>query len=184
MGAYTLLSKFYLYGNGVEKDINKAISLLIYASERNEAEAQSVLGRCYLYGKGVEKDKTLAISLLKKASKQNIRIANRTLGECYQKGIGVERDIPTAIQYYTKAGLLEDKKAIIALIEIFEKEDYKDLFGDEQFDVFVKGVQLDIQDISRITATWSNREPTKIMDGDVVYASQGLRLINTTGHYE
>lgn len=55
------------------------------------------------------------------------------------------------------------------------------MFGDEQFDVFVKAVHLGIPEISKITATWINKEPEGFNDGDVVYGSNGLRIVTTRG---
>jgi len=56
------------------------------------------------------------------------------------------------------------------------------LFGDEQFDVFVNGVHLGMSEINRITVTWINKEPRGTIDGDVVYGSNGLRIVSTIGH--
>ena len=91
--------------------------------------------------------------------------------------MGVDISIPLAIRYFTKAGLLKDKRSIASLIEIFEEKDYKDLFGDEQFDVFVKGVHIGMTEINRITVTWTNKELEWSKDGDVVYGSNGLRVV-------
>ena len=182
--SYNSLAICYMKGAGVEKDPQKAIELWEYASEQNEAKAQCNLGYRYLKGKDVSKDIAKGLSLLKSASEKNDTIAHRRLGECYKEGIEVEIDIPKAIDYFTKAGLHEDKKSIIALIDIFEEKDYKNLFGDEQFDVFVKGIHLGMTEISRITATWVNKEPQGTIDGDVVYGSNGLRVITAIGSYE
>ena len=180
--SYNYLAICYIKGQGVEKDEEKAIFLWEYASEQNDPKAQRNLGYRYLTGKDVPKNINKGLQLLKSASEKNDTIAHRRLGECYKDGLGVDVDIPKAIDYFTKAGLQEDKKSIIALIDIFEEKDYKNLFRDEQFDVFVKGVSLRIPEISRITETWINKEPERTKDGDVVYGSNDLRIVSTIGH--
>ena len=175
---------YYIKGLGIEKDAKKAIELWEYASNHNDSKAQYNLGYHYLVGKGVPKDLVKGLELLKLASNNGNLLAHRQLGICYRDGVGVDINIPIAINYFTKAGLQEDKKSIISLIEIFEKKDYKNLFGDEQFDAFVKGVNLAMPEISRITVTWSNKEPDGFVDGDVVYGSNGLRVVKTLGYYE
>lgn len=178
------LAVCYKKGAGTEVDHFKEVELFEKAVALKYLPCCSYLAECYILGEGVEKNINKGIELLKYAVEQNDKRSCFLLGKYYQNGVGVERDIPMAIQYYTKAGLLDYKKAIIALVNIFEVENYKDLFENEQFDVFVKGVKLGILDISKITITWSNREPTQIMDGDVIYGSNGLRLIKTLRHYE
>lgn len=179
--SYNYLAICYMNGQGVEKDTNKAIDLWEYASEQNEPKAQRNLGYRYLTGKDVPKDILKGLSLLKSASEKGDAIAFRRLGECYKEGKGVDVNIPKAIDFFTKAGLLEDKKSILKLIEIFEQKEYKNMFGDEQFDVFVKAVRLGIPEISKITTSWSNKEPEGFNDGDVVYGSNGLKIVTTRG---
>jgi TPR repeat protein len=180
--SYNSLAIYYMEGLGVEKDPKKAIELWEYASEQNDPRAQCNLGYRYLKGKEVSKDIVKGLSLLKSASEKNHAIAHRLLGECYKEGVEVEADIPKAIEYFTKAGILEDKKSIISLIEIFEEKDYKNYFGNEQFDVFVKGVHLGMTEIKRITVTWINKEPEGSKDGDVVYDLNKLRVIKVVDY--
>lgn len=180
--SYNYLAICYMKGQGVEKDEKKAIKLWEYASEKDDPKAQRNLGYHYLAGNDVPKDINKGLQLLKSASEKNDVIAYRLLGECYKDGIGVDLNIIMAIHFFTKAGLLEDKKSILKLIEIFEQKEYKNMFGDEQFDVFVKAVHLGMPEIQRITLTWTNKEPKGTVDGDVVYGSNGLRIVSTLEH--
>ena len=184
--AYNSLAIYYIKGLGVEKDAKKAIELWKYASNQNDSKAQYNLGYRYLLGKDVVKDLAKGMVLLKSSSNNGDIRAHRQLGKCYRDGVGVDVDMPTAIHYFTKAGLSDDKESILSLIEIFEKIDYKNMFGDEQFDVFVKAVRLGITEISQITETWINREAWEdtFEDGDIIYGSNGLRIITTRGSYE
>lgn len=174
---YSKMARCYMEGIGVEKNVGKAISLLQYASGKNDAKAQVNLGACYLDSLGVEADYPKAIELIQSSAEKGNTDAYWLLGKCYREGLGVDISIPLAIRYFTKAGLLKDKRSIASLIEIFEEKDYKDLFGDEQFDVFVKGVHLGMTEINRITVTWTNKELEWSKDGDVVYGSNGLRVV-------
>ena len=180
--SYYRLALCYMDGKGVEKNIDEAVKLLKYAANRNDAKSQVALGVCYLDGVGVEKDYSKAISLIKSSSEKNNIGAYLMLGNCYRKGLGVPINIPEAIKYYTKAGLLENKFSIVELIEIFEEKEYKNLFGDEQFDVFVKGVFLGMPEISRIMIADYDNEPEKIEDGDVIYDSNSKRVLWTIAH--
>ena len=38
-----------------------------------------------------------------------------------------------------------------------------------------------VAEISKITTSWSNKEPGGFNDGDVVYGSNGLRIVTTWG---
>lgn len=182
--AITNLANCYYRGIGTKIDYEKAVRLLQTAFDSGYIPSYSGLAMCYMNGNGVKMNKAKAISLLKDASKENDKISHRILGECYQNGIGVSVDIPVAIQYYTKAGMLEDKKAIIALIDLFEDTNNKVFYRNEQFDVFVKAVSMGMLDVEKITITWSNREPNGIKDGTVLYDPNGSRLIKTLPNYE
>ena len=180
--SYGYLARCYMQGKGIGKDIDKAVRMLLYASDKNDAYSQVDLGACYLDGLGVEKDYAKAIDLIKSASEKGNVKAHCLLGKCYREGLGVNINIPEAIKYYTKAGLLENKHSILALIEIFEEKEYKKLFGDEQFDVFVKGVSLGMREISRITIADNDKDPEEIEDSDVIYGSNCKRVLWTMGH--
>lgn len=156
--------------------------MLQYASGKNDAKAQVNLGACYLDGLGVEADYPKAIELIQSSAEKGNTDAYWLLGKCYREGLGVDISIPLAIRYFTKAGLLKEKRSIASLIEIFEEKDYKDLFGDEQFDVFVNGVHLGLPEISRITVTWINKELEGSKDGDVVYDLNELRVVKVVDY--
>ena len=179
---YSKMARCYMEGIGVEKNVGKAISLLQYASGKNDAKAQVNLGACYLDGLGVEANYLKAIELIQSSAEKGNTDAYWLLGKCYREGLGVDISIPLAIRYFTKAGLLKEKRSIASLIEIFEEKDYKDLFGDEQFDVFVNGVHLGLPEISRITVTWINKELEGSKDGDVVYDLNELRVVKVVDY--
>ena len=173
------MARCYMEGIGVEKDVGKAISLLQYASDKNDAKAQVNLGACYLDGLGVEVDYSKGIELILSSAEKSNTDAYYLLGKCYREGLGVETSIPLAIRYFTKAGLLKEKRSIASLVEMLKEKEYQNFFGDEQFDVFVKGVYLGMPEISKIT---SISESTETFDGDVVYGINELCITRTIGH--
>lgn len=71
----SLRAQFYLawcykYGEGVKKDIAKAVGWLTKSAEQGYAPAQNGLGFCYEFGDGVEKDLNKAIEWYTKAAEQ------------------------------------------------------------------------------------------------------------------
>lgn len=62
------LGKMFLNGDGVEKDIPKAVEWLKQAAMEENEFAEYALGRMYLFGLGVEKDLPLAMEYLRFAA--------------------------------------------------------------------------------------------------------------------
>lgn len=62
------LGKMFLNGDGVEKDIPKAVEWLKQAALEENEFAEYALGRMYLFGLGVEKDLPLAMEYLRSAA--------------------------------------------------------------------------------------------------------------------
>ncbi|ONI44965.1 hypothetical protein AN642_00305 [Epulopiscium sp. SCG-B10WGA-EpuloA2] len=60
----------YHYGNGIKKDLNKAIELYIKAAEQGHINAQYNLGWCYEYGDGVTKNLDKALEWYNLAAEQ------------------------------------------------------------------------------------------------------------------
>ena len=65
-----MLGGMYADGQGVQEDIDQAISWLRKAAEQGLAEAQYELGQMYANGRGVPQDDTLAEMWLRKAAEQ------------------------------------------------------------------------------------------------------------------
>ena len=62
------LARRYYRGDGVEKDLAKAVKLYTMAAEQGHAAAQFNLGNCYYKGEGTEKDLYMARELFQQAS--------------------------------------------------------------------------------------------------------------------
>jgi len=93
----------YKNGNGVEKDLFKAVYLYRKSAEQGYAPAQRMLGNCFMDGEGVIKDPGQAFYWIKKSFDQGFVPAINTMGYCYDLGIGVEEDKVQAFNYYKQA---------------------------------------------------------------------------------
>ena len=109
-GAQCYLGLCYESGEGVTKDMQKAVEWYtkaaewyMKAAEQGDAEAQYGLGWCYYYGKGVPQNHTEAVKWYTKAAKQGHASAQYCLGICYYNGKGVPQNHTEAVKWYTKA---------------------------------------------------------------------------------
>lgn len=91
------------YGEGVEKDIEKAMIYYKKAVEQGYAIAENNLALAYRNGFGVEKDEEHAFELFKKSAEQGYAKAQVSLGYCYEAGAGVEKDPDQAVYWYRQA---------------------------------------------------------------------------------
>ncbi len=69
----------YFYGEGIKKDVNKAIYWYKKAADKNDAKAMYNLGLCYKYGDGVIKSKRWARHYFEKADKFGHKLAKGQL---------------------------------------------------------------------------------------------------------
>ena len=79
-------------GDGVEKDIDKAILHLNVCSEKGHIPSKYILGDCYYHGVGLEQNYNMACEYYKEAAKQGYSKAIYKLGLCYLKGEGVSQN--------------------------------------------------------------------------------------------
>jgi len=97
------LANLYYYGEGVEKDLRKAIEWYILAAKQGDVYAQRKLGNLYYYGEGVEKNLEQAVEWFDKAAEQGDAVSQTMLGHCYFFSIGVNKDINKALTWIIKA---------------------------------------------------------------------------------
>jgi len=86
------IAVMYAAGDGVEKDIWKAMDLLYKTAEAGNIKAQYEIGLLYYNGDGVEKDYATAMQWFMKAANQRHYGAQEVIGNMYLKGEGVEKD--------------------------------------------------------------------------------------------
>ena len=82
--ALTLLAALHHRGEGVPKDIQRAIELYTQAAELGNAEAQFNLGNIYLLGEGVRADESWALTYYRQAASQGHELAARNMAELYR----------------------------------------------------------------------------------------------------
>ena len=93
------LGKMLLNGDGVEKDISKAIEWLKQAAVEENEFAEYALGRLFLKGEEVEKDIFAAEKYLLKSASRGSKYAAYLLGKEYLSGENFGKDAMKAVEY-------------------------------------------------------------------------------------
>jgi len=123
------LGKHYLGGKGVEKDPQKALTLVkeANAQKTNKSTAQFItrsqtqLGALSLTGKPGTIAPQDGVAFLRKAAEAGDARALFELGKAYEKGIGVPQNTQTALDYYSQAGALGYGRADYTRAALYEK---------------------------------------------------------------
>ena len=113
--AQYLLSEFYLDGNGVRKNVQKAYELMKLSADNGFAAAQHTMAGAYLKGYfyNLTPDIRKGISYLIKAAEQKFPESLRMLGLYYLKGLyGIEKSPKKAFKYMSEAAELGDADAV------------------------------------------------------------------------
>jgi uncharacterized protein len=106
------LAKLYLTGGeGLEKDLSKAVSYFRLAADKGDAEAQYCLGQRLKKGQGVGADPKEAERFFVLAAEQGHANAMNWLGHMYDKGDGVAQCSETAVRWNERAALAGDSWA-------------------------------------------------------------------------
>ena len=114
------IAKFYKNGNGVEKDIDKAIEYFTKSANRGHSGAMMDLARMYRRGDGVEQNGQLAVEWYEKAAEKDEMDAILALAEIYSEGDLLPVDMDKAIHYYKIAAEKDNSTALFKLGEIYE----------------------------------------------------------------
>lgn len=93
----------YFNGDGIEKNIQKAIEWYRKAAEQGHADAQNRLGVRYDRGEGIEENTTIAAAWFRKAAEQGHAKAQFNLGWAYYTGRGVSEDDTQAVYWFSQA---------------------------------------------------------------------------------
>lgn len=104
--AQNRLAVRYHDGNGVKKDINKAVYWYKKAAENNSTWAKYNLAELYFKDEFFQKDYNQALNLYKEATKDNHKESFNRLGQIYEYGYGVDRDYKKAFIFYEKSAKL------------------------------------------------------------------------------
>ena len=98
----------YANGDGVRKDVRKAVKWYRKAADQGLADAQFNLGVMYANGEGVAKDEAEAVKWYRKAAEQGDAEAQFYLARCYWVGTGVTKDEREAIKWYRESAKSEE----------------------------------------------------------------------------
>jgi TPR repeat protein len=98
--AISNLGVFYDIGEGVCKDMMKAVELYQRATQMNFAPAICNLATCFLNGHGTTQDLVKAASLFERSYSHGFIPAASNLGYCYDKGHGVPINKVEAVRLY------------------------------------------------------------------------------------
>lgn len=96
----------------VKQDLNKYITLLTAAAEKNYPEAMNELGDAYEDGYGVTKNETKAFELYQKAADKGYVRAMVNLAQYYEEGTGTIKNEVEGVKWYQKAADLGDLTAM------------------------------------------------------------------------
>ena len=105
----------YQRGEGVPKDIQKAIYWYPKAINQENPKAMRNLGLLYKNGKEVPQDYQKALELFLRSAQLGNDGAMNTLAIMYEDGLGVARDLDEAVKWYQKAADKGNTKAIYNL---------------------------------------------------------------------
>lgn len=97
------LGDMYLEGEGVHRDVAKAIEWYQKSAAQGNMFAQSSLGEMYAEGTGVPKDEARAVDLFQKSAAQGLNSAQLSLGKMYLHGKGVNRNLILAYAWFNLA---------------------------------------------------------------------------------
>ena len=115
------LGKIYRDGQGVEKDIQKAVALFTLAATKENSFAAFALGKLYLAGDAaLPRDPAAALKWLTYAAELGNQFAQYRLGKLLLKGDdGIPKDVITAIRWLTAAAKQENGYAEYALALVY-----------------------------------------------------------------
>ena len=91
----------YVYGDGVEKDLQLAFGQFLKAANQGHTAAQYRIATAYAYGEGVTQDYQQAAEWYGKAAKSGDLLAQRQLAKLYWSGKGVEKNRAMAHAWYS-----------------------------------------------------------------------------------
>lgn len=116
--AQTQYAIYYLTGEFVLQDFNKAIQLLEEAS-KTDTNANLVLGGLFTNGTIVKKNLRKAFQNYKKAGEKGNALASYHIGRFYEEGKYVSKNSKTAYDWYHKSSTKNFLPAVLKLAEYY-----------------------------------------------------------------
>ena len=113
------IGDMYRNGNGVKRNLKKAIEWYKKGAEHDNANSMCSLGHMYESGEGVEKDSVQAAHWTLLAAKQGDVTAMENMGYHYENGIGVEQDYIAAMAWHKCAADAGDSDAMYSIGDLY-----------------------------------------------------------------
>jgi TPR repeat protein len=123
------IASMYSVGDGVEKNLKKAISWYFKAAGSGDHESQYMIGNAYSTGDGVKKNYEEAAYWYREAANRGNLLALYNLGTIYAKGRGVEKNYILALKWLKLAeigGLKKAKNNIMAVSKSLNTDQVKE----------------------------------------------------------
>ncbi len=130
--AQHLVASMYLRGEGVEKDVGKAVQFYSAAAEQGFVDAQVNLGSMYLQGLGVEADAAEGFRHFGMAAELGDEIAKSVVGELLWRGQGVARNPGEARRWLEESDELANSRFYLGLMSAMGEGTERDI--DEAID--------------------------------------------------
>lgn len=110
---YMSLARKYYYGNGVEKNMRKALSLYLKAAEKGNVDAMFIAGGMYMRGFGTDVNRAEAFKWLYNAAinGRSSKESERILAEFFMTGQNAPQNYDEALHWYEKAAERGDIEA-------------------------------------------------------------------------
>ena len=119
--AQRILASMYEQGDGVERDIAKAIKWYRSAAELNDDIAQFYLGYLYYQAIGLEQDYNLAFHWFARAAEQGNADFQYNLGNLHRYGERTVVNIDNALKWYNLAANQDQSNAQLDLAHLYLK---------------------------------------------------------------
>lgn len=131
--AQVQVAEMHAKGNGVARDMRKAVEWFTKAAEQGNADAQMRLGALYLGGRGLKKDGLEAAKWFGLAAEQGVAAAQVQLARMHLAGTGVAKDEVEAFKWATLAQTLGDKQAAPILAYLRKQMTAEEITAGEEF---------------------------------------------------
>lgn len=135
--------RYYLYGLGVEKDLEKA--KFYYEKGRSLGSPYCIVELALMYedGTGVEEDAVKSFELLTESVAYNYPYGQYLLGRCYRYGLGTDENPDKAVEYFQLAVDQEQTKAMAELAICYEYGDGVETNGPKALELMKRAAELE-----------------------------------------
>ena len=132
------LVALYFYGNGVEKDYEKAKAYAEILEKDGDLYSRAILGDMYYFGKGVDVNYSLAKNYYEKSLDERYDATYYRLGKIYKEGLECERNEEKAEKYFNKIEKDIFRVTIYAMLALNEEKDCS-------FDIILQYAEMDFK---------------------------------------